>query len=77
MRQERTVQATIFEVFAQHEIGCELKTMSQWLDGQRGLIGLVAADLRRQGVRETGRRGFAGGERAALRAAQAAAPVEL
>ncbi len=54
MRQERTVQATIFEVFAQHEIGCELKAMSQWLDGQRGLISLVAGDLRRQGVRETG-----------------------
>ena len=32
MRQDRTVQATIFEVFAQHEIGCELKAMSQWLD---------------------------------------------
>jgi hypothetical protein len=25
MRQDRTVQATIFEVFAGHEIGCELK----------------------------------------------------
>jgi len=25
MRQERTVQATIFEVFAQHEIGGPLK----------------------------------------------------
>jgi hypothetical protein len=32
MRQERTIQATIFEVFAQHEIGCELKAMSQWMD---------------------------------------------
>jgi IS5 family transposase len=58
MRQERTVQATIFEVFAQHEIGCELKAMSQWLDGQRALISLVADDLRRQGVRQTGRRGL-------------------
>src|SRR5579862_3964279 len=58
MRQERTVQATIFEVFAQHDIGCELKAMSRWLDGQRGLIGLAAADLRRQGVRDTGRRGL-------------------
>jgi IS5 family transposase len=58
MRQERTVQATIFEVFAQHDIGCELKAMSQWLDGQRGLICLVAGDLRRQGGRETGRRGL-------------------
>ena len=58
MRQERTVQGTIFEVFAQHEIGCELKVMSQWLDGQRELIGLVAGDLRRQRVRQTGRRGL-------------------
>jgi IS5 family transposase len=56
MRQECTVQATIFEVFAQHEIGCELKAMSQWLDGQRALVSLVAGDLRRQGVHETGRR---------------------
>src|SRR5438046_6596102 len=58
MRQERTVQATIFEVFAQHEIGCELKAMSQWLDGQPELVSLVVGDLRRQGVRETGRRGL-------------------
>src|SRR5271170_1030526 len=58
MRQERTVQATIFEVFAQHEIGCELKAISQWLDGQRPLVSLVAGDLRRQGVRETGRQGL-------------------
>ena len=49
MRQERTVQATIFEVFARHEIGCELKAISQWLDGQRALVSLVAGDLRRQG----------------------------
>jgi transposase, IS5 family len=47
MCQERTTQATIFEVFAQHEIGCELKAMSQWLDGQRQLTSLVAGDLRR------------------------------
>jgi transposase, IS5 family len=58
MRQERTVQATIFEVFAQHEIGCELKAISQWLDGQLPLVSLVAGDLRHQGVRETGRRGL-------------------
>ena len=77
MRQERTIQATIFEVFAQHEIGCELKAMSQWLDGQRQLTSLVAGDLRRQGVRETRPARIAGGKRAALRAAQAAAPVEL
>jgi IS5 family transposase len=58
MRQERTVQATIFEVFAEHEIGCELKATSQWLDRQRALVGLVAGDLRRHGLRETGRQGL-------------------
>jgi len=29
MRQERIIQATIFEVFAEHEIGRELKAISQ------------------------------------------------
>ena len=58
MRQERTVQATIFEVFAGHQIGCELKAISGWLDGQRALISLVASDLRREGLRQTGRWGL-------------------
>ena len=58
MRQERTVQANIFDLFAEHEIGRELKAMSQWLDEHRELIGLAAEDLRRQGVRETGRQGL-------------------
>src|SRR5215471_3927770 len=58
MRQERTIQATIFEVFAGHQIGCELKTISDWLDGQRALLSLVATDLRREGLRPTGRRGL-------------------
>jgi len=58
MRQERTVQASIFDVFAGHEIGRELKAMSEWLDAHRALLGLVATDLRREGVKETGRRGL-------------------
>ncbi len=58
MRQERTVQATIFEVFAAHQIGCELKAISHWLDGQRALVSLVAGDLRRERVRQSGRRGL-------------------
>ena len=58
MRQERTVQASIFDLFAGHEIGRELKAMSQWLDEHRELIELVAEDLRRQGVKETGREGL-------------------
>ncbi len=31
MCQERTVQASIFDVFATHEIGHKLKAMSRWL----------------------------------------------
>ena len=58
MRQERTVQASIFDLFAQHEIGCELKKASKWLDEHPTLLGLVAADLRRDGVQETGRHGL-------------------
>ena len=49
MRQERTIQATIFEVFAQHEIGCELKAMSQWLDGQLTVVSLVTATCAAKG----------------------------
>jgi IS5 family transposase len=58
MRQERTIQATIFEVFAGHEIGCELKTISQWLDRQHAVVSLVAGDLCRRRVRQTGRQGL-------------------
>ncbi len=58
MRQERIIQGTIFDVFARHEIGRELKAISQWLDGQRALLGLVAGDLRRHGIRPTGRQGL-------------------
>ena len=56
MRQDRTVQASLFDRFAKHEIGGELKKASTWLDEHPTLLGLVAADLRRDGVQETGRR---------------------
>ena len=58
MRQERTVQASLFDLFAGHEIGRELQAMSAWLDDHRELPGLVAADLRRHGVKQTGRQGL-------------------
>jgi transposase, IS5 family len=58
MRQERSVQASLFDLFAGHEIGRELKAMSAWLDAHRALLGLVAADLRRHGVKATGRHGL-------------------
>ena len=75
MRAERIIQANIFDMFARHEIGRELRAMSQWLDEHRELVGLVADDLRRRGVRETGRRGLPA--ESALRIAQAAPSVEL
>ena len=59
MRQERTVQGTLFDIFAEHEIGRELKAMSQWLDEHREVLGLVVADLRRHGLKDTGRHGLA------------------
>src|SRR5882724_7330676 len=58
MRQERIIQATLFEVFAEHEIGRELKAISQWLDEHRALLSLAARDLRRHGIQETGRHGL-------------------
>jgi transposase, IS5 family len=58
MRQERTDEASLFDLFAEHEIGRELKAMSQWLDEHRELIGRAAEDLRRRGAQETGRQGL-------------------
>jgi IS5 family transposase len=58
MRQERTAQASLFDVFATHEIGHELKAMSHWLDEHRDLLGLVIRDLASVGVKATGRQGL-------------------
>ena len=58
MRQERTIQASLFDLFADHEIGRELKAMSRWLDEHAELVALVARDLRRRGVKDTGRHGL-------------------
>lgn len=58
MRQERTVQASIFDLFATHEIGHELKAMSQWLDEHGDLLALVGRDLSRHAVKATGRQGL-------------------
>ncbi len=49
---------SIFDVFATHEIGHELKSMSQWLDEHHDLFGLVGRDLGWHGVKATGRQGL-------------------
>jgi len=59
MRQERILQASIFDVFAEHEIGRELKAMSRLLDDHCvPLLGLAIGDLRQCGLSETGRHGL-------------------
>jgi len=58
MRQKRTSQASIFEAFAEHDIGRELQVMSAWLDEHTQVLEWVHEDLRRQGVKETGRTGL-------------------
>ncbi len=58
MRQKRTVQSSIFDVYANHEIGRELKTMSDWLDAHSEILEWVAEDLCRQDAQNTGREGL-------------------
>jgi transposase, IS5 family len=59
MRAERTRQASLFDVFARHDIGRELQAISVWLDEHPALLRLVAVDLRQPAAtRATGRCGL-------------------
>jgi IS5 family transposase len=58
MREKRTIQSSIFEQYAEHEIGRELQAMSAWLDHHPELLVWVDADLRTQPVMATGRKGL-------------------
>ncbi len=58
MRPLRSIQATFLEFFAKHQIGRELKRMSDWLDQHPQVITLVAVDLRQEVVQPTGREGL-------------------
>jgi IS5 family transposase len=58
MRQQRAIQASLFDVFAGHEIGRQLRTMSLWIDAHPEMIARVADDLRRGGAKEAGRQGL-------------------
>ncbi|RLC98467.1 MAG: ISNCY family transposase, partial [Chloroflexi bacterium] len=50
--------SSIFEHYAEHEIGRELKAMSDWLDENLDLLDWVAADVKQRNVEETGRKGL-------------------
>jgi len=58
MRDKHTVQRSIFEHYAEHEIGMELKSMSVWLDQNMDLLDWVAADINPCTVEDTGRKGL-------------------
>ena len=58
MREKRTVQCSIFEAYAEHEIGRELKAMSDWLDRHLDLLDWVGGDVKQRNVEETGRKGL-------------------
>ena len=53
MRERRTVQRSIFDQFVEHEIGQELKAISEWLDDHRQVLDWVEADLPRTGEEQT------------------------
>jgi len=58
MREKRTVQSSIFDHYAEHEIGRELKAMSDWLDEHLQLLEWVESDVQQRTVEETGRKGL-------------------
>jgi IS5 family transposase len=57
MREKRTAQRSIFDFFAAHDIGRELKAMSDWLDSHAEVLAWVEQDLRQGPVEESGRKG--------------------
>src|SRR3990172_10062279 len=58
MRKKHTVQRSIFERYAEHDIGRELNAMSTWLDQNKEVLDRVAADLNPHDVADTGRPGL-------------------
>ena len=60
MRKKRTLQASIFHCYSDHQIGRELRAMSDLLDLHRDLIDSVHADTVHVDTRQTGCRGMSG-----------------
>ena len=58
MRTKRTHQMSIYEAFSKHEIGRELKAVSDWLDGHLDTLDWVSADVQRAQLKPTGRNGM-------------------
>ena len=58
MRKKCTDQVSIFDLFSNHDIGKELKAMSERLDRHREILDWVAVDLHLKDVYDTGRQGL-------------------
>ncbi len=58
MRKKCIDQVSIFDFFSNHEIGKELKGMSEQLDQHREMIDWIAMDLHTKDVFDTGRKGL-------------------
>ena len=58
MRAKRTHQMSIYERFSEHEIGQELKVISEWLDRHVDVLDWAEKDIQRKGIKDTGRSGM-------------------
>ena len=58
MRQNRNAQASIFDFYAKHEHGKQLKALSDLLDAHADILVLIDADLRTHGATEGGANGL-------------------
>ena len=50
MREKRTVQSSIFEAYGEHDVGRELKAMSEWLDSHPQLLDAVMGEIHAEHV---------------------------
>ena len=58
MRKKRTVQMSIFDLYSEHEIGKELKAISDYLDDHPEFLDWVEVDLHVKEVFDVGRHGL-------------------
>ena len=58
MRQTRTAQTSLFDVYSQHKFSDMLDQLSQLLDVHPQLLNALEADLLNENVRPTGREGL-------------------
>lgn len=58
MREKRAVQSSIFELYADHDIGRELQAISDWLDCHPELLNPVMSDIGNRGAGQGGRKGL-------------------